>query len=61
LAGQLTGKVALIEHLGAESVMEMTLTDGAPLIVSPTRDAIFALGAPISLTFNPAGGHIFPA
>jgi multiple sugar transport system ATP-binding protein len=58
-AGQLAGKVALAERLGAETVIEITLADGKPLIASLTRDAIFPVGAEIKLTFQASEAHLF--
>jgi multiple sugar transport system ATP-binding protein len=58
-AGQLQGRVALAERLGAETVIEITLPDGKPLIASLTRDAIFPIGAQIMLTFEASEAHLF--
>jgi multiple sugar transport system ATP-binding protein len=59
--GRLHGRVALTERLGAETVVEATLKDGKPLIAALSRDAVFPIGAEISLTFDPAQAHLFPA
>ena len=58
-AGQLQGKVALTERLGAETVIEVTLSDGSPLIAAMARDAVFALGTEIGLTFEACEAHLF--
>jgi multiple sugar transport system ATP-binding protein len=60
-AGQLQGRVALAERLGAETVIEITLADGKPMIASLTRDAIFPIGTPIALTFEASEAHLFAA
>lgn len=59
--GQLHGKVALAERLGAETVIEVTLRDGSPLISAISRDAVYPLGSEMDLSFDPADAHIFPA
>ena len=57
---QVQGTVALTERLGAETVLELTLSNGKPLIAALSQDAVFPLGAPISLGFDPAKAHLFP-
>ncbi len=57
--GKLHGKVMLTERLGSETVMEVQLRDGTALIVSLTKDAVFALGTPMNLAFDPAMTHLF--
>ena len=57
--GRLHGAVVLAERLGAETVLEVALTNNTPLIVSLTRDAIFAIGSKINLTFDASEAHIF--
>ena len=59
--GQLHGTVALTERLGAETVIEVTLTDGTPLIAALSRDAVFALGTAMELTFDAGEAHVFAA
>ena len=58
-AGRLHGRVALTERLGAETVIEVRLTDGSNLIVALARDATFAIGTEISLAFDPAMARLF--
>jgi multiple sugar transport system ATP-binding protein len=56
----LRGQVALTERLGAETVVEVTLNDGGRAIAAMPRDATFAVGEPVALTFDPAEAHLFP-
>ncbi len=58
--GQLHGKVALTERLGAETVVEVSLTDGNPVIAALTYDAVFPLGTSVALSFDPMKAHLFP-
>ena len=60
-AGRLHGSVALTERLGAETVVEVTLADGKALIAALARDAVFPIGAQISLSFDPTQAHLFAA
>jgi multiple sugar transport system ATP-binding protein len=57
--GQLKGKIALAERLGAETVIEIILPDSKSLIASLTRDAIFPIGSEIKLTFETSEAHLF--
>jgi len=59
--GLLHGAVALTERLGAETVVELTLRDGVPLIAALPYDAVFALGAQINLDFDATRAHLFKA
>jgi len=59
-AGRLHGAVALTERLGAETVVEVTLKDGNPLIAALSQDAVFDLGAQVNLDFDPDRAHLFP-
>ncbi|OYU19990.1 MAG: ABC transporter ATP-binding protein [Rhodobacteraceae bacterium PARR1] len=58
-AGRLHGAVALTERLGAETVVEVTLKDGKPLIAALSQDRVFPLGAAGDLDFDPATAHLF--
>jgi multiple sugar transport system ATP-binding protein len=58
--GRLHGKVALTERLGSETVLDVTLKDGSPLIAALSQDAIFEVGAPVNLTFDLDKAHLFP-
>jgi multiple sugar transport system ATP-binding protein len=59
-AALLNGKVALSERLGAETVIEVTLPNGTPLMVALARDAVFTIGTEIGLSFDPSEAHLFP-
>jgi multiple sugar transport system ATP-binding protein len=58
--GQLHGKVALTERLGAETVMEVTLQDGNQLIAALSYDVVLPLGTHVNLNFEPMKAHLFP-
>ena len=58
-AGRLHGRVALTERLGAETVVEVTMTNGVPLIAALARDASFEIGAQINLSFDAKAAHLF--
>ena len=60
VGGKLHGRVALTERLGAETVVELTTGDGNRLIAAMARDAVFPIGAELSMNFDPAQAHIFP-
>jgi multiple sugar transport system ATP-binding protein len=60
-AGRLHGKVALTERLGAETIVDVTLATGVPVIAALPRDARFDIGAEVSLSFDEASAHLFPA
>jgi multiple sugar transport system ATP-binding protein len=59
--GRLHGAVALTERLGSETVVEITLKTGKPLIAALARDAVFPIGTPVDLSFDPTLAHLFPA
>lgn len=59
-AGRRHGSVALTERLGAETVVEVTLKDGNPLIAALSHEAAFDLGAQMNLDFDPDQAHLFP-
>jgi multiple sugar transport system ATP-binding protein len=59
-AGRLHGTVGLTERLGSETVLEIGLADGTPVIATLAQDAVYALGTPVSLRFDPAQAHLFP-
>jgi multiple sugar transport system ATP-binding protein len=58
-AGKLHGKVALTERLGSETVLDVTLKDGSPLIAALSQDAIFPVGEAVDLNFDPDKAHLF--
>jgi multiple sugar transport system ATP-binding protein len=60
VAGKLHGTVALTERLGAETVVEVTLKDGNPLIAALAQDAVFDVGSQVHLDFDPDRVHLFP-
>jgi multiple sugar transport system ATP-binding protein len=57
--GQLHGNVVLTERLGSETVLEVKLRDGTPLIAALTRDEVFPLGTALNLGFDPKMAHLF--
>ncbi len=59
VGGQLHGDVMLSERLGSETVLEVKLRDGTALIAALTKDAVFAIGTPLNLGFDPAMTHLF--
>ena len=59
-AGQLHGQVTLTERLGAETVVEVSLKDGSPLIAALSYDAVFPVQKPIVLDFETKKAHLFP-
>ncbi len=60
-AGLMTGKVALTERLGAETVVELALADGTALIAALPQDAVYPLGGEIALGFDAGKAHLFKA
>ncbi len=58
-AGRLHGAVALTERLGSETVLEVTLKDGTPVIAALAQDAVFPIGAQVNLEFDPDRVHLF--
>jgi multiple sugar transport system ATP-binding protein len=59
--GRLHGAVAIAERLGAETVVEVKLNDGSPLIAALSQDAVFPLGERVDLNFDPGTAHLFAA
>ena len=57
--GALHGKVTMTERLGSETVIEVSLTEGKPIIAAMARDAMLPIGSDISLSFNPSEAHLF--
>jgi multiple sugar transport system ATP-binding protein len=60
-AGRLHGTIALTERLGAETIVEATLTDRNRVIAAMARDAVYEIGSPVTLSFRPEEAHLFPA
>lgn len=48
--------MALTERLGAETVAEVTLKDGNPLIGALSHDVVFETESQMTLDFDPAKG-----
>ena len=46
--------------MGAETVVEITLQEGNPLIAALSYDAVFPLGTLVNLSFDPSKAHLFP-
>ncbi|TNC46922.1 sn-glycerol-3-phosphate ABC transporter ATP-binding protein UgpC [Rubellimicrobium rubrum] len=59
-AGRLHGTVALTERLGAETVVETTLSDRSRVIAALARDEVYPIGAEVTLAFKPEEAHLFP-
>ena len=57
--GGLHGEVTLTERLGSETVVEVRLSNGQPLIAALSRDALFETGSTIHLQFAPDQAHLF--
>jgi multiple sugar transport system ATP-binding protein len=57
--GQLRGKVALTERLGAETVVEITTADGKSLVAAIAQDAVFPIGQEVALRFDAEKAHLF--
>ena len=58
-SGTLHGTVALTERLGSETIVEVILRDGKPVIAAMPQDTVFALGSTGALRFDPAQAHLF--
>ena len=59
-SGKLHGTITLTERLGAETVVEVKLRDGEPLIAALSEDRIYDTGARIGFEFDPARAQLFP-
>ena len=59
--GHLHGRVALVERLGAETVVNLELTSGGRIVVALDGDQAFDLGAEMLLGFEPDKAHLFEA
>ena len=60
-SGKLHGTITLTERLGAETVVEVKLRDGEPLIAALSEDRIYQTGARIGFDFDPGRAQLFPA
>ncbi len=59
--GHLHGRVALVERLGTETVVNLELTSGGRIVVALDGDQAFDLGAEMLLGFEPDKAHLFEA
>lgn len=59
-AGKLHGTTALTERLGAETVVEVRLKDGEPLIAALAEDRVYDVGTPIGFDFDLERAQLFP-
>ncbi|NBZ89759.1 ABC transporter ATP-binding protein [Stagnihabitans tardus] len=57
--GQLSGKVALTERLGSETVLDIETADGKSLVAALAQDAVFPIGTPVTLRFDAEKAHLF--
>lgn len=60
-AGQLRGKVSLVERLGTETVVDMAQGDGSRLLMSVPEDIPFEIGQSVDMCFDPEKTHVFPS
>jgi len=58
-AGKLHGHIALTERLGAETIVEVRLKDGEPLIAALSEDRVYESGTSIGFDFDPAHAQLF--
>ncbi|TYB81145.1 ABC transporter ATP-binding protein [Maritimibacter fusiformis] len=58
--GKLHGKITVTERLGAETVVEVTLEDGEPLIAALSEDRIYQSGEKIGFDFDTGHAQLFP-
>ncbi|KAA9008145.1 ABC transporter ATP-binding protein [Histidinibacterium aquaticum] len=59
-SGMLHGEVRISERLGSETVVDLALRDGTPLIAAFGEDKVFEDGQPLDLSFDSASAHLFP-
>jgi multiple sugar transport system ATP-binding protein len=59
-AGKLHGSVTVTERLGAETVVEVRLKNGEPLIAALSEDVIYQPGHEIGFDFDPSRTQLFP-
>jgi len=57
--GALHGKVALVERLGTETVVNVELTRGGRIVAALAEDRPLELGTDIALGFDPGQAHLF--
>ena len=59
-AGKLHGAIQLTERLGAETIVEVKLKDGEPLIAALSEDRIYEPGERIGFDFDTERAQLFP-
>jgi len=59
--GKLHGKILVTERLGAETVVEVRLKDGEPLIAALSEDKIYDPGQQIGFDFDTERAQLFPS
>ncbi len=59
--GPLTGTVSVVEHLGENALIHMTLTGGQEFIVKVDGAPDLAIGAEVSVALVPGRAHVFDA
>jgi multiple sugar transport system ATP-binding protein len=57
--GNLHGTVAMTERLGAETIVEVTLKSGDPLIAALSEDVVYRIGDQIGFNFDTARALLF--
>ncbi|MBU1175448.1 MAG: sn-glycerol-3-phosphate ABC transporter ATP-binding protein UgpC [Alphaproteobacteria bacterium] len=57
--GVLTGKVALVERLGTETIVNLSLPSGAVLIAALDGDNPVAMGSAVTLAYARTDAHLF--
>ena len=60
-AGVVSGMVTLIEPIGGEQIVHVTLADGAELVAMAPPDSAVVVDAPVSLRIAPDTVHLFSA
>ena len=59
-AGKLHGIISLTERLGSETIVEVALKDGKPLIAALSEDRVYATGTQIGFDFDVGKAQLFP-
>jgi multiple sugar transport system ATP-binding protein len=57
--GMLQGSVTLTERLGAETIVNIELSDETSVIAALDEDQIYEIGQSVSLNFDPSKAHLF--
>jgi len=58
-SGSLHGRVALVERLGTETVVNVELARGGRVVAALAEDRPLELGSEIALGFEPSSAHLF--